>query len=64
MKAVGSAAQSVVIEVRRQFQEIDSLLEGKGAPDYASCVDLCTKASLKDMVLPSRIAVVVVFSLL
>ncbi|MBE6637420.1 MAG: sodium-translocating pyrophosphatase [Ruminococcaceae bacterium] len=59
MKAVGRAAQSVVIEVRRQFEEIDGLLDGKGEPDYASCVDLCTKASLKEMVLPSLIAVVV-----
>ena len=59
MKSVGRAAQSVVIEVRRQFKEIDGLMEGKSDPDYASCVDLCTKSSLREMILPTIIAVIV-----
>ena len=58
MNSVGRAAQSVVLEVRRQFKEITGLMEGKADPDYARCVDLCTKASLKEMVLPTVIAVV------
>ena len=58
MNSVGRAAQSVVLEVRRQFREINGLMEGKADPDYARCVDLCTKASLKEMVLPTVIAVV------
>ena len=58
MNSVGRAAQSVVVEVRRQFKEIVGLMEGKADPDYARCVDLCTKASLKEMVLPTVIAVV------
>ena len=59
MESVGRAAQSVVKEVRRQFKEITGLMEGKAAPDYAKCVSLCTKASLKEMVLPTIVAVVV-----
>ena len=59
MNSVGRAAQSVVKEVRRQFKEIAGLMEGKNDPDYASCVDLCTKASLKEMILPTIVAVVV-----
>ena len=58
MTSVGNAAQSVVKEVRRQFKEIDGLMDGKAEPDYASCVDLCTKASLKEMILPTIVAVV------
>lgn len=58
MESVGKAAQSIVVEVRRQFKEITGLMEGKAEPDYASCVDLCTKASLREMVLPSIVAVV------
>ena len=58
MNSVGRAAQSVVMEVRRQFKEITGLMEGKADPDYARCVDLCTKGSLKEMVLPTVIAVV------
>ncbi len=59
MSSVGKAAQSVVIEVRRQFKEIKGLMEGESEPDYTSCVDLCTKASLKEMIAPTVIAVIV-----
>ena len=59
MNSVGRAAQSVVVEVRRQFREITGLMDGKAEADYARCVDLCTKASLKEMVLPTIVAVVV-----
>ena len=58
MESVGKAAQSVVKEVRRQFKEITGLMEGKSEADYASCVDLCTKASLREMILPTLVAVV------
>ena len=58
MDSVGKAAQSVVIEVRRQFKEIVGLMEGKAEPDYASCVDLCTRSSLKEMILPTIVAIV------
>ncbi|MBQ7134100.1 MAG: sodium-translocating pyrophosphatase [Ruminococcus sp.] len=58
MDAVGRAAQSVVIEVRRQFKAITGLMEGKADADYARCVDLCTKSSLKEMILPTIVAVV------
>ena len=59
MDSVGKAAQSVVKEVRRQFKEIKGLMEGEAEPDYASCVDLCTKASLREMVLPTVVAIAV-----
>lgn len=59
MNSVGRAAQSVVVEVRRQFREIVGLMDGKAEADYARCVDLCTKASLKEMVLPTVVAVAV-----
>ncbi len=59
MESVGRAAQSVVKEVRRQFKEITGLMEGKADADYAKCVDLCTKSSLKEMVLPTIVAIVV-----
>ncbi len=58
MNSVGKAAQSIVIEVRRQFKEIKGLMDGKADPDYEKCVDLCTKASLKEMILPTVIAIV------
>ena len=59
MDSVGKAAQSVVKEVRRQFREITGLMDAKADPDYARCVDLCTKASLKEMVLPTVVAIAV-----
>ncbi len=59
MDSVGKAAQSVVLEVRRQFKSITGLMEGNADPDYASCVDLCTKSSLREMVLPTIVAIVV-----
>ncbi len=59
MSSVGRAAQSVVKEVRRQFKEIKGLMDGKAEADYASCVDLCTKASLHEMILPTIVAVAV-----
>ena len=59
MESVGRAAQSVVREVRRQFKEITGLMEGKAEADYAKCVDLCTKSSLKEMVLPTIVAIIV-----
>ncbi len=58
MDSVGKAAQSIVVEVRRQFKKITGLMEGKADPDYATCVDLCTKASLKEMILPTVVAIV------
>ncbi len=59
MESVGRAAQSVVLEVRRQFKEIVGLMENNAEPDYAKCVDLCTKSSLREMVLPTVVAVIV-----
>lgn len=59
MDAVGKAAQSIVYEVRRQFKEIKGLMQGKAEPDYAKCVDLCTRSAQKLMLLPAIIAVVV-----
>lgn len=59
MESVGRAAQSVVKEVRRQFREIKGIMTGEAQADYASCVDLCTKSSLREMILPTIIAVVV-----
>ena len=59
MNSVGRAAQVVVKEVRRQFKEITGLLDGTADADYKTCVDWCTKASLKEMILPTLVAVVV-----
>ena len=59
MDAVGKAAQSIVIEVRRQFKEIKGLMEGKAEPDYASCVDMCTRSAQKLMLAPALIAVII-----
>lgn len=57
MESVGKAAQSVVLEVRRQFKELKGIMSGEQDPDYARCVDLCTKSSLKEMILPTLIAI-------
>ncbi len=58
MDAVGKAAMEMIEEVRRQFREIDGLLEGKADPDAARCVDISTKAAIKRMVLPGAMAVI------
>lgn len=59
MKAVGRAADKMVIEIRRQFKEIVGLLEGTAKPDTAACVDIVTKGALKEMILPGLLAVIV-----
>ena len=58
MDSVGVAAQSIIEEVHRQFSTVKGLLDGTAKPDYAKCVDICTKRSLKQMLLPSVFAVV------
>ena len=57
MGAVGKAAGEMVDEVRRQFREIKGLMEREAEPDYTKCVDISTKSSLKQMIIPGMIAV-------
>ena len=59
MKSVGRAAEAMIVEIRRQFREIDGLLEGREGvePDSATCVDISTKAALREMIMPGVVAV-------
>ncbi len=58
MESVGKAAMEMVYEVRRQFKEIPGIMEGTGTPDYARCVDISTRAALKEMILPGLITII------
>ncbi|HAV55947.1 MAG TPA: sodium-translocating pyrophosphatase [Aequorivita sp.] len=58
MKSVGKAAMEMVQEVRRQFREIPGIMEGTGTPEYAKCVDISTKAALKEMLLPGLLTII------
>ncbi len=58
MQAVGRAAQMIMLEVRRQFKQIKGLMEGKAEADYEACVDICTRSSLREMILPAAIGII------
>lgn len=57
MKSVAKAAQDMIIEVRRQFKTIKGLMEGKAKADYKQCIDICTKAALREMIAPGLLVV-------
>ena len=59
MRSVQTAAQSIVVEVRRQFREIKGIMEGTTDPEYGKCVALCTKGALHEMVAPALLAIIV-----
>jgi K(+)-stimulated pyrophosphate-energized sodium pump len=58
MKSVGKAAMDMVMEVRRQFREIPGIMDGTGKPEYGKCVEISTKAALREMMLPGAITII------